>query len=265
MPLHNIIPAVFNALKIEELSLIERFGKDFIIMYPREVARGVYEVLNGTRTPDAKLVKAAYEAWCILALINLSKPKRVIDPSYEEFRENNGFWLRRRYRLYGIQWTRPDGSSVRDQVPTNVIWETFDSKVYSLAFQPIIGLTSLLSEQHAWFKSVALGTVWNLSRYLTNGDVRLRPDILLYKRWVENVVDFHNKLLPEIDVLVNVEAKMGWSKNRTLIKKLEDYTEAFRPRHGAFVVSLYDEIPAFKCKFNTIPAGTDKNKLKELL
>ncbi|MEM3766499.1 MAG: hypothetical protein QXU46_05690 [Candidatus Bathyarchaeia archaeon] len=253
---------VVDELRREEDSLRDRFGKEFVVTYKDNRLHGV---LKGAIKPDAGLVKAVYEAWCVLALINLTKPERVVDPSYEEFKVNCGFWFKRRFRRCGVHWSRADGSPIRDQVPVNVIWETLDSKVYSLAFQLDSGLTALSPEQRAWFKSVALGRVWSLGGYLMEDGVRLRPDFLLYRRWVENVVDFRNRRLPEVDILVNVEAKAGWSKDRALVKKLEEYTEAFKPKDGAFVVSLHDETPMFKCKFEVIPAGLDKNRLRELL
>jgi hypothetical protein len=88
--------------------------------------------------------------------------------------------------------------------------------------------------------------------------IRLWHDVLLYHSWVENVVDFRNKRLPKVNVLVNIEVEAGCSRNRALVKKLEEYEEAFRPKEGAFVVSLYDETPAFKCGFGVIPGGLDK-------
>ncbi|MEM2739024.1 MAG: hypothetical protein QXK93_08580, partial [Candidatus Bathyarchaeia archaeon] len=73
---------VVDELRREEDSLRDRFGKEFVVMYKDNRLRGV---LKGAIKPDAGLVKAAYEAWCVLALINLTKPKRVVDPSYERF------------------------------------------------------------------------------------------------------------------------------------------------------------------------------------
>lgn len=254
---------VCKAIKKEENVLLDRFGKEFIILYPSAVARIISKTINRTSKVAAGSAKVLYEVWCVLALMNLTRPQRVIDPI--NFSENSGFWLKRRFRKYGVHWTRPNGTSVRDQIPVNVIWESEDSKVYSLAFQPSIGLTSLTPEQVAWFKSIVQGKVWNLGRYLSQSDVNLRPDIFLYKRHVENVVDFRKKHLPEIDVIVNVETKLGWTKDRALVKKLEEYTEAFKPRDGAFVVSLHKELPNLEDKFKVIPAGLDRNKLKPII
>ena len=254
---------VCKAVKNEEDLLHTHFGKEFIVRYPPSTEYYVSNALKGLAEHDAKLTKSAYEVWCVLALINLTKPRKIIDPVGME--ENRGFWLKSRYRKYGVHWTRPDGTSVRDQVPTNVIWETEDSKVYSIAYQPHIGLTALTLEQRAWFKTETQGEVWNLSGYLSESGVGLVPDILLYEKRVENVVDFRSREIPEIDFVINVETKCGWSEDRALIKKLEDYAVAFRPRKGAYIISLHEETPKLVSKIRVIAADLDKNKLKKLL
>jgi len=112
---------VCRSLRDEEALLKSRFGEGFVVNFTSFVARGVSRVLRGEAEPDARFVKAAYECWFVLALINLSAPTRVVDPGYEGFKENCGFWFKRRYRLYGVHLRRANGSPVRDQIPTNVI------------------------------------------------------------------------------------------------------------------------------------------------